>query len=281
MEIEKINYAPIGWDTTKSLGPTNFNQMDRGIKDACDAADELKESLLRRTREATAIEGTASFAYLVDSDGNYSFSLGELILVENTLALGTFTVNSGLYIVKSFYNGDRSYRACVVSGNSRTTGYVDLYDNVSMSLPSYVTQSQTATTTRAGIMSSASYNSLFAMPGTTERIDGFYGGMNYISSGKKICFTVPTKNLSNISTISVAINGIYVRTCPLPTSTTTTGVYILGSETSAAKSGWSSISAIKSGLNAVAITLNFTTAPKAAYNDYPCVGLASVTLTYS
>lgn len=31
-----INYEPVGWDTTKYFNPTNMNQMDNGIKAACD-----------------------------------------------------------------------------------------------------------------------------------------------------------------------------------------------------------------------------------------------------
>lgn len=34
-----INYSPIGWDTNKYVNPTNMNQMDNGIKAACDAID--------------------------------------------------------------------------------------------------------------------------------------------------------------------------------------------------------------------------------------------------
>ena len=34
-----INYQKVGWDTTKYFNPTNMNQMDNGIKSACDNAD--------------------------------------------------------------------------------------------------------------------------------------------------------------------------------------------------------------------------------------------------
>ena len=34
-----INYQKVGWDTTKYFNPTNMNQMDNGIKAACDKAD--------------------------------------------------------------------------------------------------------------------------------------------------------------------------------------------------------------------------------------------------
>ena len=35
----EINYQKVGWDTTKYFNPTNMNQMDNGIKAACDKAD--------------------------------------------------------------------------------------------------------------------------------------------------------------------------------------------------------------------------------------------------
>lgn len=37
--MAKINYQQVGWDTTKYFNPTNMNQMDNGIKAACDKAD--------------------------------------------------------------------------------------------------------------------------------------------------------------------------------------------------------------------------------------------------
>ena len=37
--MKKINYQQVGWDTTKYFNPTNMNQMDNGIKAACDKAD--------------------------------------------------------------------------------------------------------------------------------------------------------------------------------------------------------------------------------------------------
>lgn len=40
-----INYEPVGWDTTKFVNPTNMNQMDNGIKAACDGVDALTEEV--------------------------------------------------------------------------------------------------------------------------------------------------------------------------------------------------------------------------------------------
>lgn len=36
-----INYNPVGWDSTKFFNPTNMNQMDNGIKSACDGVDDI------------------------------------------------------------------------------------------------------------------------------------------------------------------------------------------------------------------------------------------------
>lgn len=35
-----IEYERVNWDTTKYINPTNMNQMDAGIKAACDGVDE-------------------------------------------------------------------------------------------------------------------------------------------------------------------------------------------------------------------------------------------------
>lgn len=35
-----IEYERVNWDTTKYVNPTNMNQMDAGIKAACDGVDE-------------------------------------------------------------------------------------------------------------------------------------------------------------------------------------------------------------------------------------------------
>ena len=40
-----INYAPVGWDTTKYINPTNMNHMDEGIKAACDKADANESAI--------------------------------------------------------------------------------------------------------------------------------------------------------------------------------------------------------------------------------------------
>lgn len=39
-----INYSRVNWDTTKFVNPTNMNQMDKGIKDACDKLDTFPSS---------------------------------------------------------------------------------------------------------------------------------------------------------------------------------------------------------------------------------------------
>lgn len=40
-----INYSKINWDTNKFVNPSNMNQMDDGIKAACDGVDAVNESM--------------------------------------------------------------------------------------------------------------------------------------------------------------------------------------------------------------------------------------------
>lgn len=55
-----INYTKIGWDTSKYVNPTNMNQMDNGIKAACDAIDS---EVLKLTNDALqTIANTATGA---------------------------------------------------------------------------------------------------------------------------------------------------------------------------------------------------------------------------
>lgn len=53
-----INYSKVGWDTTKYVNPSNMNQMDNGIKSACDGVDELNNNLA--TMSKTKIERTVA-----------------------------------------------------------------------------------------------------------------------------------------------------------------------------------------------------------------------------
>lgn len=48
-----IEYERVNWDTTKYVNPTNMNQMDAGIKAACDGVDENSSAI-------TAINSTLS-----------------------------------------------------------------------------------------------------------------------------------------------------------------------------------------------------------------------------
>lgn len=40
-----IEYERVNWDTTKYVNPTNMNQMDAGIKAACDGVDENSSAI--------------------------------------------------------------------------------------------------------------------------------------------------------------------------------------------------------------------------------------------
>lgn len=47
-----INYTKIGWDTSKYVNPTNMNQMDNGIKAACDAVDAIGTNYIKSSESA-------------------------------------------------------------------------------------------------------------------------------------------------------------------------------------------------------------------------------------
>lgn len=61
-----INYTKIGWDTTKYVNPTNMNQMDDGIKAACDGVDSLTGAWLPTGANGrTLLKSTESgYAYM-------------------------------------------------------------------------------------------------------------------------------------------------------------------------------------------------------------------------
>lgn len=45
-----IDYTKVGWDTTKYVNPTNMNQMDDGIKAACDGVDTLDTTAVKTSK---------------------------------------------------------------------------------------------------------------------------------------------------------------------------------------------------------------------------------------
>ena len=98
-----INYKPVVWDTTKYVNPTNMNQMDNGIKAACDAADELEqeveavnESLENKMYAPNKIDRIVSFDITADTITELGKQVGDLIS-ENNLGTGQTVIACGVW----------------------------------------------------------------------------------------------------------------------------------------------------------------------------------------
>lgn len=55
-----INYSRVNWDTTKYVNPSNMNQMDEGIKDACDGVDNLNIEVDEKIGDMSTLPDPAS-----------------------------------------------------------------------------------------------------------------------------------------------------------------------------------------------------------------------------
>lgn len=63
-----INYSKVNWDTNKYVNPTNMNQMDNGIKSACDMVDHMPANNVFFD-DGTTVEN----ASVKKAKGNFSF----------------------------------------------------------------------------------------------------------------------------------------------------------------------------------------------------------------
>ena len=97
-----INYQKVGWDTTKYFNPTNMNQMDNGIKAACDKADANE----------------AAIADVNSKLGNTDIS-----------AIGDGTVTGGLNALNSTLNGLTDVSYSVFEASSNDYGQLIFYPN--------------------------------------------------------------------------------------------------------------------------------------------------------
>lgn len=61
-----IDYERVNWDTTKFVNPSNMNQMDLGIKNACDGVDALEVSTGEIEEEITAINTNLTSYNVID-----------------------------------------------------------------------------------------------------------------------------------------------------------------------------------------------------------------------
>lgn len=67
-----INYTKIGWDTSKYVNPTNMNQMDNGIKAACDGVDDINSKYLPKTG-GTIFNSNSAFPLVIKAAAASSF----------------------------------------------------------------------------------------------------------------------------------------------------------------------------------------------------------------
>lgn len=159
-----INYTKVGWDTSKYVNPTNMNQMDDGIKAACDAIDSevvkltassaqtIKSAAAGQTALAISSGSTANVLLRFDSGNTtlgflgvsagsnkpvfYDNSAHEIALADNVIAksstLQTITnTATGQYValfLKSSHSGNKSFVGFQGASGS-TLGYLGIDEN--------------------------------------------------------------------------------------------------------------------------------------------------------
>lgn len=79
-----INYAPVGWDTTKYINPTNMNHMDEGIKAACDKADANEAAIADVNSNLFQFKIVSG---IVDSDGIATINYPDGYTVDNCILI--------------------------------------------------------------------------------------------------------------------------------------------------------------------------------------------------
>lgn len=102
-----INYTEVGWDTSKYVNPTNMNQMDDGIKAACDGVDELNSTKLDKaggtmTGNLTITNSSAQPTLTIGSTSSTRLSILNLYSNNGYAAsiypLAAFTTNRAIRI---------------------------------------------------------------------------------------------------------------------------------------------------------------------------------------
>lgn len=109
--MAKINYQQVGWDTTKYFNPTNMNQMDNGIKAACDKADANEEAI-----------------------ANVNSNLNKLVIYSNTVFL---TAADGRIQLQTDYKPDKPYSLCCQFPNG-FTGDIAQIDTNGLIVANYI-----------------------------------------------------------------------------------------------------------------------------------------------
>lgn len=90
----QINYKPVGWNTTKFVNPTNMNQMDAGIKAACDGVDSLIVEVLN-IGESTDVSEQSYGGYTYNFETGYVNSLQPMIYNAVVEVLGRLSTDIG------------------------------------------------------------------------------------------------------------------------------------------------------------------------------------------
>lgn len=132
--MANIDYEKVGWNSSTSLGPTNFGHMDDGIKAACDKLDNIGDEVLgarvvSQGPQHEVINADNATTALNDSLGNniaQQFSQVNNTLtvltptkVSLTLSLNkyvTATLDSPNYVIDSFRIDRPSASVYVLSG---------------------------------------------------------------------------------------------------------------------------------------------------------------------
>lgn len=107
-----INYTPVGWDISDYVNPTNMNQMDSGIKAACDGVDKLEKDIANTNSNLSKIQhGTA----VTSNNGS------ALVTLPTPYADTNYTVICTLQYT------DASVRKALASAYIRTTNTFSVY----------------------------------------------------------------------------------------------------------------------------------------------------------
>lgn len=126
--MANIDYEKVGWNSSNSLGPTNFGHMDEGIKAACDGVDGLEEEVSQLNNTITGLDEKVSHIGDV-----YTYTLISQSVVGNTatsvakidLPLGTYIVTAHLTYPTNA-NGLRALKITSNATPSITLGNADI-----------------------------------------------------------------------------------------------------------------------------------------------------------
>lgn len=130
-----IDYTKVGWDTTKYVNPTNMNQMDNGIKAACDGVDGHDTAIAGRVKlsnagmqtihntsasDALAIKSSINSQCWLDFYGNNGTLIGKFGISNNLPychnGTNTYELAKLADVVKSSTNGIQTIENTAANG---------------------------------------------------------------------------------------------------------------------------------------------------------------------